>query len=218
MKISIFRALNKTTQPAHMVSIIVMVMISKCLWGRQHAAHESSVLSNFIYLGSFCAHFGCQIWMTFVSGLALYFSLPRHIFGRCQEILFPKYFLLNAIFSCMTLVTFAKFKTAKSSHREHRTLQLVVLSLCAIIEIMIYLYLTPTLLHYMRLKYSFEEKLGNGREVGHQEEFDGIQCPRYREINGKFRSVHLKCAIGNIVTICCSFFHLFYVASRIQFL
>jgi len=190
-------------------------MICNCLWENQSAAQESTLLSKFIYLGSFSGHFGCQIWMTFVSGLALYFSLPRHIFGRCQEILFPKYFLLNAVFSCMTLITFAKLTTGKSSH-QHRTIQLVALSLCTLIEMMIYLYLTPTLLHHMRLKYTFEGKLGNGQEVGHQEEFDGIQCPHYREINRKFRSVHIKCAIGNIVTICCSFFHLFYIASKIQ--
>lgn len=195
-------------------------MISYCLWKDESSAQqkERSAVANLIYLGSFCAHFGCQIWMTFVSGLALYFSLPRHTFGRCQEILFPKYFLLNAILSCMTLITFAKFTSAKSDEMLNRTLQLIALMLCALIEMMIYLYVTPTLLHNMRLKYTFEEKVGNGQEVGHQQEFKGIYCERYQTINRKFRSAHVKCAIGNVISICCSFIHLFYIASKIQVL
>lgn len=183
----------------------------------QNSSAQTSKVANFVYLCSFSAHFGCQIWMTFVSGLALYFSLPRHTFGRCQEILFPKYFLLNAIFSCMTLITFAKFTSAKTPNL-HRTLQVIAISLCALIEMIIYIYMTPTLLKYMRLKYQFEEHLGAGREVGHQEKFQGIDNPSYRLINKKFRSFHLKCAVGNIICSMISFFHLYYIASNIQIL
>jgi hypothetical protein len=193
-------------------------MICNCLWPilqGQHQQQRSSALIIFIYLASFGAHFGAQIWMTFISGLALYFSLPRHTFGKCQEILFPKYFLLNTILSCATLITFAKFDAANFNSLRW-TLQIIALTLCVAIEMIIYLYLTPILLHFMKLKYHFEGKLGNGQEIGHQGEFNGIRDPMYSEINGKFRKAHIKCAIGNIITICCSFFHLFYLTSKIQ--
>lgn len=69
-----------------------------------------SPLWTLIYLVSFSTHFGAQIWMTFVSGLALYFSLPRHVFGNVQKVLFPKYFLLNSILSLVTLAIFLRTK------------------------------------------------------------------------------------------------------------
>lgn len=72
--------------------------------------HEDSHsrLTAFLYMGSYCVHFGSQIWMTFISGLSLYFSLPRHTFGKVQKVLFPKYFLFNAILSLTTVATFLR--------------------------------------------------------------------------------------------------------------
>lgn len=68
----------------------------------------------------------------------------------------------------------------------------------------------------MRAKYQFEEKLGNGKEIGYQKDFRGFKCPRYREIHGNFRTVHVKVAIGNVIAMCCSFMHLYYLASKIS--
>lgn len=170
----------------------------------------------FIYLGSFAAHLGSQIWMTFVSGLALYFSLPRHTFGKCQEILFPKYFLQNTILSTATLITFAKINTNFNDLRWN--VQVAILSLCVITEMIIYLYLTPSLLRFMKAKYQFEQKLGNGQEVGYQKEINGLKNASYKEINKSFRKVHMQCAMGNIFAICCTFMHLYYIASKVTFL
>jgi hypothetical protein len=170
----------------------------------------------FIYLGSFAAHLGSQIWMTFVSGLALYFSLPRHTFGKCQEILFPKYFLQNTILSAATLITFTKINTNFNDLRGN--VQVAILSLCVITEMTIYLYLTPSLLRLMRAKYQFEQKIGNGQEVGYQKSDDGLKNSSYKEINKSFRKVHMQCAMGNIFAICCTFMHLYYIASKVTFL
>lgn len=41
-----------------------------------------------------------------VSGLALFFNLPRHDFGAVQKVLFPKYFSLNSCLSFVTLISF----------------------------------------------------------------------------------------------------------------
>lgn len=74
---------------------------------------SDSPIWSLLYLGAFSTHFGAQIWMTFVSGLALYFAMPRHTFGHIQKILFPKYFLLNSVLSLITLYVFLR---AHSSH------------------------------------------------------------------------------------------------------
>ncbi|KAG5682829.1 hypothetical protein PVAND_012153 [Polypedilum vanderplanki] len=215
--------MTRTTQPAHLASIILVLFISFNVWPEtyqdcQHAGEKlKSPLTSFIYLGSFAAHFGAQLWMTFVSGLALYFALPRHTFGICQEILFPKYFLINTLLSTMTLITFAKLHTNFNDLRW--ITQLMTLSICLFIEMIIFLYLTPSLLKLMRAKYQYELKLGNGDEIGYQRTLPSvIECPEYKEVHKKFRRVHFKCAMGNVVTICCTFMHLYYLASKITIL
>jgi Domain of unknown function (DUF4149) len=210
--------LTRTTQPAHLASIIIVLVVSLNVWpsnqhDESHRTKSKSPLISFIYLGSFAAHFGAQLWMTFVSGLALYFSLPRHTFGMCQEVLFPKYFLINTVLSAMTIITFAKMH--KSLSDSQMTAQLVILSACLLIEMIIFFYLTPPLLKLMKEKYKFEQKLGNGSEIGYQKELPAFRCPRYKDVHKKFRKVHFACAMGNLVSICCTFMHLYYLASKI---
>lgn len=216
-KSNYYTILTRTTQPAHLASILLVLFISYSVWpedGEKVKARCS--LTTFIYLGSFAAHFGAQIWMTFVSGLALYFSLPRHTFGMCQEVLFPKYFLINTLLSTMTLITFTKMHTNFSDIRW--TTQLLALTLCLVIEMVIFLYLTGPLLRLMRIKYQYEQKLGNGSEIGYQKALPAFDCPEYKEAHNKFRKIHIKCAVGNIIAICCTSMHLYYLASKITIL
>jgi hypothetical protein len=195
-----------------------VLIISYSIWPelQSQSVKDRSPWTTFVYLGSFAAHLGSQIWMTFVSGLALYFSLPRHTFGKCQEILFPKYFLQNTILSTATLITFAKISANFDDLRW--SIQFVMLSLCVLVEMTIYLYLTPALLKFMRAKYQFEQRVGNGQEVGYQKTVEELKNSSYKEINKKFRKVHMQCAMGNIFAICCTFMHLYYIASKITFL
>ena len=212
------RILTRTTQPAHFAAILLVLIISYSIWPefQGQSVKGRSPWTAFVYLGTFAAHLGSQIWMTFVSGLALYFSLPRHTFGKCQEILFPKYFLQNMILSTATLISFAKIQTNFEDFLW--CVQFVNLSLCVLVEATIYLYLTPSLLKSMRAKYHFEQKVGNGQEVGYQMSVDELKDTTYKEINKKFRKVHMMCAMGNLFAICCTFMHLYYIASKVTFL
>ena len=66
---------------------------------------------SFLVLAFMTLIFVCLIlyflkWMLFFTGLVLFFSLPRHIFGKVQKCLFPKYFMLNSLLSAITLALF----------------------------------------------------------------------------------------------------------------
>lgn len=67
-----FRILTKTTQPAHVIAVLIMSFVVYILWpnifGVPVIIEERNVFSMLMYLGTFAAHFGAQIWMTFVSG------------------------------------------------------------------------------------------------------------------------------------------------------
>lgn len=214
--------MTRTTQPAHLASMLIVLIVSFTIlpesknYGdeEEQSSRLKSPLVTFLYLASFATHFGAQIWMTFVSGLALYFSLPRHTFGMCQEVLFPKYFLLNTLLSTMTVITFAKINANFNDFRWFT--QFALLALCLVIEMTISFYLTPSLLQLMRAKYRYERELGNGQEVGYQKVLPAFNCDEYKRVHKRFRKVHMMCAMGNVIAICCTSAHLYYLATKIS--
>lgn len=210
------RILMKTTQPAHVMTMFAVLLISWNIWPedtiKTNAFKISSKLTSILYLASFAAHFGAQIWMTFVSGLALYFSLPRHTFGMCQEILFPKYFTLNAALSAITLITFVKIH--KDNLNQYKVQQ-VSLIITLLIELIIRLYCTAPLLKLMSQKYKMESKVGTGQEIGELRQKGLTNCPHYQIIHRQFRKIHMTVAFGNVLTIACSVLHLNFLAGKL---
>lgn len=241
-----YKILTRTTQPSHAISMLFVSFILLVLWpnlvGKSSIAAttptsscpetqtRANVLVSLTYFGSFAMHFGAQMWMTFVSGLALYFNLPRHTFGRVQEILFPKYFSMGTALSVMTLLTFIKLQ--QTAHPELRTialtswdplvvLQLGSLALCAALELVVWLYMAPPMLRLMHQKYHFESSETVGQEVGH---FSGTENPKlrgsnhYQSVHKRFRQIHMATAMVNMVSLLCTVVHLHYLASRVQLL
>lgn len=244
-----YKILTRTTQPSHAISMLFVSFILLVLWpnlvGQSSIAGSAAVaptstcpetqtrahvLVSLAYFGSFSMHFGAQMWMTFVSGLALYFNLPRHTFGRVQEILFPKYFSMGTALSVVTLLTFIKLQqtahpalrtTALTSWDPLVVLQLGSLALCAALELVVWLYMAPPMLRLMHQKYHFESSETVGQEVGR---FSGTENPQlrrsnhYQSVHKRFRQIHMATAMVNMASLLCTFVHLHYLASRVQLL
>ncbi|XP_075154323.1 uncharacterized protein LOC142227961 isoform X2 [Haematobia irritans] len=233
-KSKLYTLLTKTTQPAHVLAICIPSLVLFTIWPEliygtskqtenvtksstyeQHSTPKVNyTLAMIAYLGAFAMHFGSQIWMTFVSGLSLYFSLPRHMFGRCQKILFPKYFAINSVLSVTMLIIFVKYFF--NSWTIPQCVQLGALSVTGTIEMVVRLYLVPPLLYLMNEKYKIEDTIGSGSEVGSLVQGDLIQCPHYQRIHKAFRRVHMTVAMGNLITMVASCLQLYYIASKIQ--
>ncbi|KAL1493356.1 hypothetical protein ABEB36_011425 [Hypothenemus hampei] len=209
-----YKILSSTTQPAHVVTSAAVLWIAFLCRSRTTITTLSPIWT-LLYLGSFSAHFGAQIWMTFVSGLALYFSLPRHTFGSIQKVLFPKYFLLNATLSLVTLVIFLTVKNHELKTMEIG-IQAIAMFLCFLIELVIFLYLTPPLLVLISIKIQIEKEAGVGLEVGKLEPGNLLKCPHYVKIHKAFRKIHMQVAIGNVVTMACTSLHLYYLACKLS--
>nr|XP_014086050.1 transmembrane protein 205 isoform X2 [Bactrocera oleae] len=224
----IYRLLTRTTQPAHIVAVCVLTFVTFTVWpdiidtrnassrriSEQDRNEQHNTLAAIAYLGAFATHFGAQIWMTFISGLSLYFSLPRHIFGQCQQILFPRYFAMSSILSISMLILFVKYFL--TSWNATAIVQLIALSVTVFIEIIIRLYLAPPMLRLMHEKYRIEGAIGSGREVGSLEQGDLIQCPHYQRIHKTFRRIHMTIAMGNMSVLLATCLHLYFLASKIQ--
>ncbi|XP_064555624.1 uncharacterized protein LOC135440414 isoform X1 [Drosophila montana] len=173
-----------------------------------------STLATLAYLGAFATHFGSQIWMTFVSGLSLYFSLPRHTFGQCQQILFPKYFALNAMLSISMLIIYVKYFL--SGWTTAAGVQMGTLALTAAIEVVVRLYLAPPMLRLMHEKYRIEGAIGSGQEVGSLVQGDLVECPHYQRIHKAFRRIHMTIAIGNMIVLMATCLQLYFLALKIR--
>jgi hypothetical protein len=208
------------TQPAHVIMALAITLVAASLMpsNRKTSNTNGEIIKprsfvNFVYLAAFCTHVGAQFWMTFISGLSLYFNLARHAFGDVQKILFPKYFSLNSLLSAITLIQFGKMHVATNVWDVHTYLQLFVLSLCFLLELMIRLYVVPPLLKLITVKTAIEKSAGVGNEVGHYDLGRLVDCPHYMAIHRSFRQVHLCVAIGNVITMMCTAFHLVYITA-----
>ncbi|XP_076241508.1 transmembrane protein 205 [Calliopsis andreniformis] len=213
-----FKILFHTTQPAHVIMIAAVLCVTSALVPTkdrvQVPGHPHSRATSFIYLASFVMHLGAQIWMTFVSGLSLYFALPRHTFGEVQRILFPRYFTINACLSLITLLIFVKHHPTHTWDTEITT-QVCAMSSAFFLELLIRLYLTPPLLQLMVKKNSLERAAGVGNEIGRHNPGPLKHCPHYLKIHTAFRRIHVYIAMGNMLTMGCTVMHLHYIASKL---
>ncbi|XP_043660762.1 uncharacterized protein LOC122625016 isoform X1 [Drosophila teissieri] len=234
----LYTILTRTTQPAHLIAVCILAFVLMTV-GRdlidptttvatEEAAENAAasataastrtatggVLAALVFLGAFATHFGSQIWMTFVSGLSLYFSLPRHVFGQCQQILFPRYFALNAMLSLTMLVVYAKYFL--SGWTTSAGIQMGSLALAAGIEVVVRLYLVPPMLQLMHEKYRIEDAIGSGQEVGSLVQGDLVDCPHYQRIHKGFRRIHMTIAIGNMTVMLTTCLQLYFLASKIR--
>ncbi|KYN43296.1 hypothetical protein ALC56_02244 [Trachymyrmex septentrionalis] len=213
-----FKILFYTTQPAHVIMIAAVLFVTSVLFPIkervQSSNHSYSRMMSFIYLTSFVIHFGAQIWMTFVSGLSLYFALPRHAFGEVQRVLFPRYFTINACLSLITLLIFVKHHPTHTWDSEI-AVQVGAMSGAFFLELLIRLYLTPPLLQLIVQKNNFERAAGVGNEIGRHNPGPLKNCTHYMKIHRAFRRVHVCIAMGNMLTMACTVLHLYYIASKL---
>jgi hypothetical protein len=83
------------------------------------------------------------------------------------------------------------------------------------LELLIRLYLTPPLLKLIDLKTSLERAAGVGAEIGRHEPGPLKHCPHYLNIHRAFRRIHMTIAMGNMLTMACTVFHLYYIANKL---
>lgn len=225
-----YSVLSQTTQPAHIVTFLSVALIAALLFPRQgaqdgnsqsqdnpHRVDEPSSWTYLTYVVSFAAHFGSQFWMTFVSGLSLFFSLPRHHFAEVQKVLFPLYFGINAALSLLTLGTFVRMQHGSQHQWDAEVIvQVGSMVLCFLLELLVRLYLTPPLLRLITAKTDMEKTVaGVGQEVGRYDLGPLTQCPHYVKIHRAFRKVHAGIALANIAAMGCTALHAHYLAGKI---
>ncbi|XP_054714838.1 transmembrane protein 205-like [Uloborus diversus] len=214
-----FRWIFRLPQPAHLLTLSASLCLAFLFYPQTISAHVGgtnppSTLSSLIYVACFATHFGTQFWMTFASGLVLFFSLPRHVFGRVQRCLFPKYFFVNSVLSGVTLLLFL-IHHPRAAQGEMR-LQMWTLLVCFVSEFFARLYVVPGLLEALEERMVLEEGAGVGQEVGYHDPGPLAHCPHYNQVNRRFRKYHAVCACANILSMACSTLHLYFLSTKLR--
>merc|ERR1711997_1110802 len=73
-----------------------------------------SKLAVLSHIFSFASWFGCSMWISFVGGLVMFNNLPRHVFGRLQSKLFPRYFQFSLVMMIWSSLSWLFWFHAKS--------------------------------------------------------------------------------------------------------
>ncbi|CAH0695546.1 unnamed protein product [Spodoptera exigua] len=194
---------TKTTQPFH-VALAVVVLLA---WLSRPGNGSMSTIRGWraLYVASVATHFGAQVWMTLVSGIVLYFNLPRHEFGRVQTVLFPVYYAFNAVISLLALIAY--YRTQCLTHFEHTSwVQLALLLAVFSIESFVRLQLVRPMLRAKHVKTQMEEAAGGGQEVGRLILGELAHCPRYLRVLKTFRAYHSSIAMGTMIALGCSLY------------
>lgn len=216
-----FRVLSGSSQPVHAIAVLAIAIVGSTVYNTRNSngdpSSRPSGLYTLFYIVSTSLHAGAQFWMTFVSGLALYFSLSRHAFGDVQRVLFPKYFTMNSVLSGITLVAFVKLHDHIVWTPRHYV-QVGAVAVCFLVETFARLYVAPQVLTCMTEVRALElEVEGVGKEVGKHSAGALAKCPAYVKAYSTFRRYHGTMAIANVLSMICTTIHFLYLAQFINF-
>ncbi|KAJ0182240.1 hypothetical protein K1T71_001609 [Dendrolimus kikuchii] len=192
---------TKTSQPFH-VALAIIVLLA---WFTRPGTTGNLRGWKALYVGAVATHLGAQIWMTLISGIVLFFSLPRHEFGRVQTVLFPVYYAFNSVISLIALLSY--FRTQCLTKFENTSwVQLALLLAVFSIEAYVRLRLVQPMLRAKHVKTQMEEAAGGGQEVGRLVLGELAHCPRYLRVLKTFRTYHSSIAMGTMITLGCSLY------------
>jgi len=204
----------KYTELRHFILPVFACFLVSQLSPEDQEQPEVTTFKTAIYLGSYAMHFGFQIWMTFISGVLLFLTQPRHTFGAVQSVLFPNYFLCSFILSGITLITYLHHININNINTE-QLLQVVALLVCFVLELVTWVYMIPEMKKLIAVKVDIEKMVGIGQEIGYYN-YGGLRkCPYFMKFQRNFRKLHIKIALGNIVCISSAVLHLWYLASHL---
>ncbi|RUS91635.1 hypothetical protein EGW08_000608, partial [Elysia chlorotica] len=176
-------------------------------------ASVPGVTNGMLHLGSFGANFGAQMWVSFVAGLTMFYSLPRHLFGKVQSRLFPMFYLWSLFFSAVTLSTFLErhpYDTWDSS----LSVRAVILIVCFLTAAVNSLFVSRVIVSAMLQVFRKEVEAGMGDVIGHANSIELKKDPEYCRSYRTFRRFHGLSAMLVVTSMVCNVVYLYHIMSQ----
>ncbi|CAL1537589.1 unnamed protein product [Lymnaea stagnalis] len=193
-------------------AVVVMVCFLSFFPSRRKL-ESPSVLHGMMHLGSFAANFGAQLWVTLVAGLTMFYSLPRHMFGKVQSKLFPMFFLWSLVCSSITLYTFLAQHPWDTWENGH-LVQAVSLSICFVTAGLNSLVVSPLIVSAMLKTFKMEVDAGVGDVIGYADMKELKKNPQYFASYRKFRRCHGASAMLVVSSLVANTVYLYFLTSR----
>ncbi|XP_045182290.1 transmembrane protein 205-like isoform X2 [Mercenaria mercenaria] len=208
-----YTSLRKSSKLGRYLSLTAVVaLIVSIIYGSTKITGNRSTNIVFLHLLSFAAHFGAQCWVTFVAGFAMFFSLPRIMFGHLQSRMFPLYFTATLVLSCLTVLTYI-VQYPYSSMTSSETKQLIGLCICVISTFVNSFYIAPNIVDAMISVFEIEKSSGVAYVVGYCDRTELKKDPKYCEHYRRFRLNHGISGCANVITLICNIMYLYHLAS-----
>ncbi|CAD7924822.1 unnamed protein product [Amoebophrya sp. A25] len=171
----------------------------------------------------FASWFGCSMWVSFVAGLVMFNNLPRHVFGRLQAKLFPRYFQFSVIFVSCALLPHLVPGSVLERTALAKTVALPQnqqFNLAAIIGILLLnlLYFEPRTTAVMFERHKVEVKLGTGHEIGQLKPSDPAKAndPELVALSKRFGKLHGISTSLNLIALCLGVWHAVWIGSQVS--
>ncbi|XP_060598078.1 transmembrane protein 205-like [Ruditapes philippinarum] len=191
--------------------LTVMLLIASIVVGTSNPQGTKTTTVVFVHLLSFAAHFGAQCWVTFIAGFAMFFSLPRIMFGHLQSRMFPLYFAITLVLSCVTLITYVilhPYPTMTPSE----TKQFIGLCVCVASTFINSFFLAPEIVDAMISVFDIEKSSGVAYVIGYCDKTELKKDPEYSEHYRRFRLNHSISGVANVITLMCNIFYVYQLA------
>lgn len=192
--------------------LTVLVLLGCILSGSYKTTGNRTTSIVFLHLLSFAAHLGAQCWVTFVAGFAMFFSLPRIMFGHLQSRMFPLYFATTLVLSSVTLMTYiVQHPYPTMTNTEVK--QLIGLCACVVSTFVNSFYIAPQIVDAMIRVFEIEKSCGVAYVVGYCDRTELKKDPEYSKHYRRFRLNHSISGVANVVTLVCNVIYLYQLAS-----
>ena len=155
---------------------------------------------GFAHLIAFATWFGSNFWTTFIGGITMYKNLPRQTFGNLQAKLFPKYFQLSTVTILTSLVTMRAFGSVATLKPVY-----ITLALSLVATLLNLLWLEPAATEVMFERYGLENL----------KEKDTSITDKITDLKKQFGKWHGMSSLANLVALCGSVSHGFWLAMRL---
>jgi len=205
------------------LAVSILTAKNRVSYDTLHSLKESKWV---IHLFAFACFYGCSMWVTFVAGLVMFKSLPRHVFGKLQSKLFPRYFQFSIMWIglCLGMELWLLLENRSSEtnlflprEQSHNLLYIMV-------TLLVNLYvLEPKTTKCMFKRHIVERKMKTGHEVGILKPAESILKAAEKEdiellssLSKEFGKLHGISASLNLLTLILGTWHLCWLGNQIH--
>lgn len=155
-----------------------------------------------LHLLAFSSWFGCSVWVSFIAGIVMFKTLPRHTFGRLQSKLFPAYFIFSAGAIIIAIVTSGALMVSRDDTTTTTNIpySLIVILACTLLNL---LYFEPATTRVMYQRHAVEKRLGTGHEIGKIRPDDPLKAndPQLKALSKTFGMLHGISTLLNLAAL-----------------